>query len=91
MKILDKLDCFLELEFLKLKFRPKIEFFKVDLCLILILKRKKKVELKFSKLELHLKKITVLVFPTLEFTKLEFHLFFFFFFFYKSRSGVNRI
>ena len=43
-------------------------------------KKKKKVELEISKLEFHLKKISVLVFPTLEFTKLEFHLFFFLFF-----------
>ena len=70
-------------------------------------KKKKKVELEFSKLEFHLKKNNrTRVFYTqvpfelfffksmeLEFGKLEYHLLFFFFlfFFIKSRSGVNQV
>ena len=53
LKLFSELNWFLELEFVKLEFQPKIEFEKLDLCLTLIKKKKKKVELKFSKLKFH--------------------------------------
>ena len=33
LKVFSKLDCFLEIEFVKLEFKPKIEFSKLDLDL----------------------------------------------------------
>ena len=49
LKLFSKFDCFWKIEFVKLKFQPKIEFLKLDLRLILKKKekRKKNVELKF--------------------------------------------
>ena len=53
----------MELEFVKLEFQPKIEFPKLDLLLdsssdvdLKKKKKKKHVELEFTKLEFHLKK-----------------------------------
>ena len=54
LKVFSKLDCFLKIEFVKLKFQSKIEFPKLNLDLTWIKKRKKeKVEIEFSKLKFH--------------------------------------
>ena len=69
LKVFSKLNCFLKIEFVKLKFQSKIEFSKLDLLLDNTrhgFKKKKLVELKFSKLEFYFKKLTKLVFPTLK-------------------------
>ena len=52
LKVFSKFDCFLKIEFVKLEFQPKIEFPKLDLDLTWI-KKKKKVEIEFSKLKFH--------------------------------------
>ena len=65
LKVFSKLDCFLKIEFVKLKFQPKIELLKLDLDLTW--KKKKKVELEFSKFKFHLKIIMELVFASLKF------------------------
>ena len=42
LKVFSKLDCFLKIEFVKLKFQSKIEFPKLNLDLTWIKKKKKK-------------------------------------------------
>ena len=66
LKVFSKLDCFLKIEFVKLKFQPKIEFLKLNLGLTWK-KKKKKAELEFSKFKFHLKIIMELVFASLKF------------------------
>ena len=57
LKVFSKLNYFLKIEFVKLKFQSKIEFSKLDLELTWIKKKEKrkkeKVEIEFSKLKFH--------------------------------------